>query len=62
VAQFGNPVWEFALPRVLEGTPGPEIHGTNVGLLLGLPGPLSLVPLLVLWWWGAGFVRTDREG
>ncbi|MBA3548951.1 MAG: hypothetical protein H0T76_20915, partial [Nannocystis sp.] len=24
---------------------------TNLGLLLGLPGLLSVLPLLALWWW-----------
>ncbi len=44
----GNPIWAYAVPKLFAPTaPG---TATTLGRLLGLPGPLSLVPLLVLWW------------
>jgi hypothetical protein len=44
----GNPIWAYAVPKLFEPTsPG---AATTLGRLLGLPGPLSLVPLFVLWW------------
>jgi hypothetical protein len=48
--QFGDPLWGHAWPHLLNTQPG---YGgaTNLGLLLGLPGVLSVVPLLALWWW-----------
>ncbi len=51
VAQSGDPLWEFAIGRLLEATPSAGAGHTNVGLLLGLPGPLSLLPLLAVWAW-----------
>src|SRR5690606_29107726 len=50
-AQYGNAIWEYAFGRVLGRLPGPDVGATNLGLLLGLPGPLSLVPLVGLWLW-----------
>ena len=45
----GNPLWAYALPKLWAPTsPG---TATNLGRLLGLPGPLSLIPLAALWWW-----------
>jgi len=48
--QFGDPLWGHAWPHLLHIQPG---YGgaTNLGLLLGLPGVLSVAPLLALWWW-----------
>ena len=48
--QFGDPLWGHAWPHLLGSQPG---YGgaTNLGLLLGLPGLLSVLPLLALWWW-----------
>jgi hypothetical protein len=60
VAQFGDPLWEFAIDRFLARAPSPHATGTNVGLLLGLPGWLSLAPLLLGWWWAWAYVRTGR--
>ena len=51
VPQYGNPLWEFSWGRLLHGSTGATAGATNLGRLLGLPGPLSLVPLGVLWWW-----------
>jgi hypothetical protein len=58
VAQFGDPLWQFSIDRLLYRVPGPEIRSTNAGLLLGLPGVLSLAPLLVLWWWAWPNLRS----
>lgn len=49
--QYGNPVWEYAWERFVHGPTGATPGATNLGRLLGLPGPLSLVPLAALWWW-----------
>jgi hypothetical protein len=46
--QHGDPIWEYALGRVLDREVG-EGAATNLGLLLGLPGAWSLVPLFVMW-------------
>lgn len=44
----GNPIWAYAVPKLFEPTsPG---AATTAGRLLGLSGPLSLIPLLALWW------------
>jgi hypothetical protein len=44
----GNPLWAYAVPKLFEPTsPG---AATTLGRLMGLPGPLSLVPLVLLWW------------
>jgi hypothetical protein len=53
----GNPIWTYAIPKLLEpSSPG---SATTLGRLLGLPGPLSLIPLLAVWWllWPS---RSDR--
>jgi hypothetical protein len=57
----GNPIWAYGLPKLF--APAPPGTATNLGRLLGLPGPLSLVPLLALWWllWPTrSSPRTDR--
>jgi hypothetical protein len=53
----GNPIWEYAVPKLFAAAPPGS--ATTLGRLLGLPGPLSLIPLLALWWllW-----PTDRVG
>ncbi|MDC0668801.1 hypothetical protein [Nannocystis radixulma] len=48
--QFGDPLWDYAWPRIWAtdtGYGGPA----NLGRMLGLPGPLSLVPLLLVLAW-----------
>lgn len=48
--QFGDPLWGHAWPRIWAtdtGYAGPA----NLGRMLGLPGPLSLVPLLLVLAW-----------
>ena len=49
--QHSNPLWEYALGKVLSRTPSPAVTATNLGLLIGLPSVLSLVPILALWGW-----------
>src|SRR5690606_36410638 len=44
----GNPIWAYAVPKLF--APTPPGTATTLGRLLGLPGPLSLIPLLALWW------------
>jgi hypothetical protein len=48
--QFGDPLWAHAWPRLWDSTTG---YGgsANLGRMLGLPGPLSLVPLLLVFAW-----------
>jgi hypothetical protein len=61
-AQFGNPLWDYALERVRNRQALPHATGTNLGLLLGLPGILSLVPLVALWAWIApSALRSTRD-
>lgn len=50
-AQHGNPLWEYALDRVRNRQALPHATATNLGLLLGLPGIFSLIPLVALWAW-----------
>ena len=49
--QHSNPLWEYALGKVLSRTPSPAVTATNLGLLIGLPSVLSLAPILALWGW-----------
>lgn len=59
--QFGNPVWEYAWPRARGAEAAVPGRATNLGLLLGLPGLLSLLPLAVPWAWALpAALRTDR--
>ncbi len=60
VAQSGDPLWEFAIGRLLEATPSAGAGHTNVGLLLGLPGPASLLPLFAGWAWFVPRLRLGR--
>lgn len=60
VAQSGDPLWEFSLGRLLEARPSAGTSHTNLGLLLGLPGPLSVLPLLAGWAWLWLRLRSDR--
>lgn len=55
--QYGDPLYAHAWPHLLNTQPG---YGgaTNLGLLLGLPGILSIVPLLALWWWTWQHLRS----
>lgn len=57
---WGNPLWSYGLPELLQ-TP---VSGgaTTVGRLLGLPGPLSLLPLVALMaLLGRELARANRE-
>ena len=60
VAQHGDPLWEFALGHLLEARPSATTRHTNLGLLLGLPGPLSVLPLLAGIAWAALQLRSER--
>jgi hypothetical protein len=51
--QHGNPLWEHAWPRASGAMAAIPGQATNLGLLLGLPGLVSLVPLLAPWLWAA---------
>jgi hypothetical protein len=51
--RFGDPLFSFAWPRLLRGDVSNYAGATNLGRLLGLPGPLSLAPLLLLWLWAS---------
>ena len=43
----GNPIWAYGVPELFaRAAPG---TATNLGRLLGLPGPLSLIPLFAVW-------------
>lgn len=62
VAQHGDPLWEFALGRLIDAVPSATTGHSNLGLLLGLPGVLSVVPLLFGWaWLGQRLLRTGPE-
>lgn len=59
VAQHGDPLWEFALGRLMNAVPSASTGHSNLGLLLGLPGVLSVLPLLFGWaWLGQRLLRT----
>jgi len=58
--QHGNPVWEYAWPRARGAEAAVPGRATNLGLLLGLPGLLSLLPLLAPWLWAAS-AAVQRE-
>lgn len=60
--QWGNPLWEFALGHVLGREASTDALASNLGLLLGLPGVLSLIPLAVLWAWAWPLVRGAIDG
>jgi hypothetical protein len=45
--QWGDPIWEHAMGDLWRGTSATS----NLGGLLGLPGPLRLLPLVPVWWW-----------
>lgn len=60
--QHGNPVWEHAWPRALGAEAAAPGRATNLGLLLGLPGLLSLAPLVAPWLWAApGALARERD-
>lgn len=55
---YGNPLWSYAVPRLFsEPSPG---GATTLGHLLGLPGPLALVPLVLLGWVLGREITRDR--
>lgn len=58
--QHGNPLWEFALGQVSGRDASTDALASNLGLLLGLPGVWSLLPLLGLWAWAAPVVAVRR--
>jgi hypothetical protein len=47
--RHGNPIFDYALPRVLAAGGDATIAPTHLGTILGLPGLLGLVPLGALW-------------
>ncbi len=58
----GNPLWAYALPELF--TDAPQGSATTLGRLMGLPGPLSLAPLLLCWWLlvgGTGRADVPKE-
>ncbi len=57
--QHGDPLWEYALGHVLGRDASTDALASNLGLLLGLPGAWSLLPLLALWVWAAPVLRTE---
>lgn len=59
--QHGDPLWEFALGNVLHRDASTDALASNLGLLLGLPGVWSLVPLVALWAWAWPLVRSDAR-
>lgn len=59
--QSGNPLWEFALGHVLGRDASTDAIASNLGLLLGLPGAWSLLPLLGLWIWAAPIATRPTE-
>ena len=54
--QFGDPLWGHAWPRIWDLEVG-YAGATNLGRMLGLPGPLSLIPLLLVLAWCYGQAR-----
>jgi hypothetical protein len=56
--QHGNPLWDHAWPRLRDAAAGSYAGASNLGLILGLPGALSLAPLVLLW---LGIGRDLRE-
>ena len=61
-AQHGDPLWQYALDRVRNRQALPHATATNLGLLLGLPGLFSLLPLVTLWAWIAPPALSLRSG
>ncbi|MCA9691695.1 MAG: hypothetical protein KC636_18965 [Myxococcales bacterium] len=60
--RFGDPLYSYAWPRLFAGAVGNYGEATNLGRLLGLPGPLSLAPLLAVWAWAAAqLARLGRS-
>ncbi len=51
VAPHGDPQWECARGRLVEAVPSANTGHSNLGLLLGLPGVFSVLPLLLGWTW-----------
>ncbi len=54
----GNPLWDFALPKLMASDASRDMGATNLGLLLGLSGVLSLLPLVAMW----GVTLMGRKG
>jgi hypothetical protein len=59
--QHGNPLWEYAFGHVAGRDASTDALASNLGLLLGLPGVWSLLPLLGLWIWAAPLVTSPRR-
>lgn len=59
--QHGNPLWEFALGHVLGRDASTDAIASNLGLLLGLSGGWSLLPLLGLWAWAWPITRETAR-
>ena len=62
VAQHGDPLWEFSIGRLVEAVPSASTGHTNLGLLLGLPGLLSVLPLVGAWVWWLSRLGIFRSG
>lgn len=56
--RHGDPIWSYAIPRIVAGDLD---SASNLGLLLGLPGLWSLLPLAALWIWVWPLVPGPRE-
>lgn len=57
-AQFGDPLWEFAIDRLLDRSVQASTGASNLGAMLGFPGPASLLPLAAIWLWVSPRMRT----
>lgn len=47
---FGSALYDYALPRLWNAAPRLDTPAGNLGLVLGLPGVVSLAPLGLVWW------------
>ncbi|RMG99897.1 MAG: hypothetical protein D6705_01900 [Deltaproteobacteria bacterium] len=47
--RYGTAVWDHALPRLWNARLHPGAPAGNLGVLLGLPGVSSLLPLVAVW-------------
>lgn len=46
---WSHPIWGYAFFEFASFAPPASSAATNLGRFLGLPGPLSLIPLLLVW-------------
>jgi hypothetical protein len=59
--RWGDPIWEYAVGSLVRADPGPSGSATNLGRLLGLPGALSLLPLVAPWAWARAVARDHAQ-